>query len=231
MVDDLESSDPTLIDAIKKRAERTPLQYLLGEVGFYRESYKVTCAVLIPRPDTEMLVDYGVRNLPSGARFTDLCTGSGCVALSILNNTEKTAAVAVDISADALAVARENAESLGLSDRIELLLADALTYRAEECFAVFSNPPYVSEASYAELDAEIYKEPRIAFLGGPDGADFYRVITPLYKDKIDACGFIAYEIGYDQGKILRQIARENGMSCEIIPDLAGRDRVAVLRRK
>ena len=225
------SDSPAVLTAIERRSERVPLEYITGRADFYRESYKVTESVLIPRPDTEILVDYGVRNLPSGARFTDLCTGSGCVALSILNNTEKTAALAVDISADALAVARENAESLGLSDRIELLLADALTYRADECFAVFSNPPYVSEAAYRELDAEIYKEPRIAFLGGPDGADFYRVITPLYKDKIDARGFIAYEIGYDQGKILRQIAYENGMSCEIIPDLAGRDRVAVLRRK
>ena len=227
---DAASVSPEVEHAIKQRADRVPLEYITGHADFYRESYKVTEDVLIPRPDTEILVDYGVKNLPRGAHFLDLCTGSGCVALSILNNTEATTATAVDISEAALSLARENAAALSLSDRVRFLSADVLSLSPPDCFAVFSNPPYVSDAAYKKLDAEIYKEPKIAFVGGPDGADFYRVLTPLYKEKIEKDGFIAYEIGYDQGEILHKIARENGMSCEILPDLADRDRVAVLRR-
>ncbi len=222
---------PAVKEAIERRSARVPLEYITGRADFYRESYKVTEAVLIPRADTEILVDYGVKNLPRGVHFLDLCTGSGCVALSILNNTESTTATAVDISEAALLIARENADTLLISDRINFILANVLTCEPCECFAVFSNPPYVSEAAYRELDAEIYKEPSIAFLGGIDGTDFYRALTPMYKEKIDICGFIAYEIGFDQGDALRKIAEENGMYCEILPDLAGRDRVAVLRRK
>ena len=225
------SDSPELVSAIKRRCEREPIEYITGRADFYRESYKVSSAVLIPRPDTEILVDYGVKNLPRGAHFLDLCTGSGCIALSILNNTSGTTATAVDISEAALDVARENAMALSLSERVGFVRADVLSLTPEACFAVFSNPPYVSEAAYAGLDEEIYKEPKIAFLGGRDGADFYRVLTPLYKDKIDERGFIACEIGYDQAGVLREIAGENGMQCEILPDLAGRDRVAVLKRK
>lgn len=220
---------PEVAAAVAKRADRVPIEYITGRADFYRESYKVTEAVLIPRPDTEILVEYGVKNLPTGASFLDLCTGSGCVALSILNNTEKTRAVAIDISEAALAVAKENAVALSLDGRVSFLHSDALSFTPDPVFAVFSNPPYVSEAAYGALEPEIYREPKIAFLGGPDGADFYRAMTPKYKNVIDPCGFIAYEIGYDQGEILRKIAEDNGMSCEIIPDLAGRDRVAVLK--
>lgn len=227
---DSECESSEVAQAIERRADRVPIEYITGRADFFRESYKVTEAVLIPRPDTELLVDYGVKNLPTGASFLDLCTGSGCVALSILNNTESTRAVAVDISEAALAVARENAKALSLEDRVSLVLADALAFTPAPVFAVFSNPPYVSESAYMMLEPEIYREPKIAFLGGSDGADFYRAMTPKYKNVIDPRGFIAYEIGYDQGDILRKIAEDNGMSCEIIPDLAGRDRVAVLKR-
>lgn len=225
-----ECESDELIRAIERRAERIPLEYITGRADFYRESYKVSEAVLIPRSDTEILVDFGVKHLPYGAHFLDLCTGSGCVALSILNNTDGTTATAVDISEAALGVARENAEALSLTKRIEFIATDALTLPPKDCYAVFSNPPYVSDKAYKELEAEIFREPKIAFLGGEDGADFYRVITPVYKNKIAKEGFIAYEIGYDQGEILREIAEKNGMSCEILQDLGGRDRVAVLRR-
>lgn len=219
-----------VISAVKRRALREPLQYILGEVDFYRESYKVTPDCLIPRSDTEILVDTAIKNLPDGARFLDLCTGSGCIALSVLNNTRSTSATAVDISPRALSVAKENAERLGLSNRIEFKEADVTKKRAEgEFFAVLSNPPYVSEGAYKGLEAEIYFEPMEAFVGGEDGGDFYRAITPMYKDAILCGGFIAYEIGYDQAELLENIAEENGMSCEIIHDLSGNPRVALLR--
>ena len=220
-----------VISAIERRAKREPLQYIIGEVGFYREVYEVTAACLIPRSDTEILVDYAVKNIPRGARFIDLCTGSGCVAISTLKNTESTTAVALDLSKEALAVARKNAEKNGVSDRIGFINADVLSYEADgEFYAILSNPPYVTSAAYKSLEPEIYFEPRMAFVGGEDGLDFYRSITHAYKDRLAAGGFIAYEIGFDQGEALKSIAASEGMSCAIIKDFSQNDRVAVLKK-
>lgn len=222
--------DPELINMIERRANREPLQYIIGEVGFYREIYRVTPDCLIPRSDTEALVDYAVKNLPYGARFLDLCTGSGCVAISTLCNTRDTSAVAVDISEKTLDIARENADKNGVTDRIEFILCDLLSHEVDGRFhAILSNPPYVADQVYESLENEIFHEPRIAFVGGIDGGDFYRRLTPMYKEKIESDGFIAYEIGYDQGELLKKIAKDCEMSCEIIKDLSGNDRVAVLR--
>lgn len=230
LMHNIESDSPRLIEAVERRAKREPLQYIIGTAYFYREKYKVTPDCLIPRFDTEILVDYAVKNLPCGATFMDLCTGSGCVAISVLCNTEDTTAIAVDIDGGALAVAEENAHNNGVGDRIHLRRADLMQEVVDEpVFAVLSNPPYVSEEAYQGLEGEIFCEPAHAFLGGEGGGDFYRHLTPIYKEKIEKEGFIAYEIGYDQADLLRSIAKENEMSCEIIKDLSGNDRVAVLK--
>lgn len=229
---DLSCDKLEVISAIERRSKREPLQYIIGEVDFYREKYLVSPDCLIPRSDTEILVDYAVKSIPSGAVFLDVCTGSGCVALSILNNTEKTRAAAIDISEAALSVARKNAERLSLSHRIGFQRKDALKEASKgDFFAVVSNPPYVSRDAYKNLEKEIYFEPAEAFIGGEDGADFYRILTPLYKEIIPQNGFIAYEIGYDQAKALENIAKLENMAIEIIKDLSGNDRVAVLRKK
>ena len=125
-------------EAVIRRSRREPLQYILGEVGFYNELYKVTPDCLIPREDTELLVDLAIKRIPSGKSFIDLCTGSGCIALSVLNNTKDTFATLVDISEGALSVAAENAERLGLTDRCRLLLADA-TLKTDERAAQSGN--------------------------------------------------------------------------------------------
>ena len=230
LMSEVESDSPRLSDAVYRRARREPLQYITGVAYFYREKYKVTPDCLIPRFDTEMLVDYAVKNLPGGALFADLCTGSGCVAISVLCNTDLTSAIAVDIDAAALKVAEENAEENGVSERISFRRLDLMSEQLEErVYAVLSNPPYVSDEAYRGLEGEIFHEPPHAFVGGIDGGDFYRRMTPIYKEKIDEGGFIAYEIGYDQADLLRSIAEEQGMSCEIIKDLSHNDRVAILR--
>lgn len=219
-----------LISAINKRVLRVPLQYIIGSVGFYNEEYEVSDACLIPRQDTEILVDYAVKNIPDGERFLDACTGSGCVGISTLKNTVGTTALLVDLSLDALKIAKRNAEKNGVLDRAEFCSADLLSEIADgEYFAVLSNPPYVTESAYESLEREIYYEPKMAFVGGRDGLDFYRRLTSVYKSRIKAKGFIAYEIGYDQGQALREIAESENMTCEIIKDLSGNDRVAVLR--
>lgn len=217
--------------ALMKRAERIPLEYIIGYADFYKESYFVSEDCLIPRNDTEILVDYAVKNIPDGASLVDLCTGSGCVALSVLNNTKKTTAIAVDISEAALGIARKNSDALHLLDRIEIMRADALEKAVcDACYALLSNPPYVTEDEYPTLSREIHNEPKIAFVGGRDGLDFYKRITELYRDVIDDCGFIAFEIGYKQAEGLRKIAERHRMTCEILTDLSGNDRVAVLRK-
>ncbi len=225
------SSDlPELLCAVKRRAEREPLQYILGEVDFYRESYEITPDCLIPRQETELLVDFAVKNIPSGKKFIDLCTGSGCIAVSTLCNTKDTYALAVDLSKGALRVAEKNAERNGVPDRINFLCKDVLKEPvADSAFAVLSNPPYVTEAAYSTLAPEIYKEPKMAFLAGEDGLIFYRTIISLYNDKIEKGGFFAFEIGYDQGDSLREIAKLHGMSVQIIKDYSGHDRIAVLK--
>ena len=231
LIGDAECDLPALSDALERRAKGEPLQYILGFADFYRERYTVTPACLIPRSDTELLVDIAVKSIPEGERFADLCTGSGCVGISTLKNTKNTRAVLADISSEALAVAEKNSIDNGVFERVELLQADLLRELPEgEFFAFLSNPPYVSESAYGGLSREIYSEPEIAFVGGVDGADFYRSFTPRLKEKIKDGGFIAYEIGYDQADILRKIAEDNSLRCEIFKDLSGNDRVAVLRK-
>lgn len=223
-----------LINAVRRRAKREPLQHIIGKVGFYREEYIVSPNALIPRADTEHLVDYAVRHLPRGARFLDICTGSGCIAISTLANTEDTTAVALDISAPALKLAKKNASVNGVADRLELLSADILN-DGESLYgsydAVLSNPPYIAEDVYVGLAPEIFAEPRIAFVGGEDGLVFYRAIVPTAKRLITDEGFIALEIGYDQAEALKLIAEENDLSAEIIKDWSGNDRVIVLRKR
>lgn len=221
-----------LCTAIERRKKREPLQYIIGEVDFYRESYKVTPDCLIPRQDTEILVDYAVKHIPSGAHFIDLCTGSGCVAISTLKNTSDTSALAVDISDSALSLARYNADKNGVSERISFASADVLDKPiCDKVFAVLSNPPYVTEEAYQSLDPEIYFEPKIAFVGGKSGTAFYERIIELYKDIISESGFIGFEIGYDQADALRALADSSKMTCEIIKDYSQNDRLAILKKK
>lgn len=231
LINPLFSSDSEeLIGAARRRELREPLQYIIGEVGFYRETYKVSPACLIPRSDTELLVDFAVKNIPSGKHFADLCCGSGCVGISTLRNTVGTTALLADISADALEITRENAKRCEVLDRAEIVCLDVLADAPCGTFyAVLSNPPYVTDAEYESLEPEIYKEPKCAFVGGADGADFYRTLTPIYKSKLEDGGFIAYEIGYRQAQLISDIAENNLMSCEILRDLSGNPRVAVLR--
>ena len=227
---DIESD--ALTEAVARRAAREPLQYIIGKAYFYREEYIVNKSCLIPRQDTEILVDYAVKHIPRGEYFLDLCTGSGCIGISTLKNTEGTRATLADLSFDALSVARLNAEENGVFDRCDLKVADVCRGAlCDSCFAVLSNPPYVTEEAYAGLEDEIGFEPRMAFVGDDEGLMFYKRLTPIYRNVIADEGFIAYEIGYDQGEALYKIAEENSMTCEIIKDLSGNDRVAVLRKQ
>lgn len=220
--------------AIKRRAAREPLQYIIGEVAFFNESYRVGPDCLIPRPDTEILVEYAVKHIPEGKRFIDLCTGSGCIAISTLCSTVGTTAAAVDISETALEVASVNAESNGVSERLTLLCRDLLSPSplpvGEKYYAVLSNPPYIASEVYEGLEPELFFEPRQALVAEDGGRRFYDLLVPLGLSILEDGGFLAFEIGYDQAEHLRALAREYGAEAEIIKDYSGNDRVAVIRR-
>ena len=232
---DAEAEDARIEPYLLRRERHEPMAYILGEQGFYRESYLVSPETLIPREDTEILVDDAVRRLPKGARFADLCTGSGCIALSVLNNTEGTTAVAVDLSEGALKVARKNAERLGLSERVRFAQADVLSdalssvLSSEAPFdAILCNPPYIPREVYETLAPEIFFEPESAFVGEEEGMIFYRVLASALRPMLKAGGFLSFEIGYDQAERMRALAKESGYDAEILKDLSGNSRVALL---
>ena len=227
------SSDPesqAADGAVLRRANGEPLQYIIGKTTFFNEEYFVSPDCLIPRSDTEILVELAIKNLKDGDRFIDLCTGSGCIAVSTLKNTKSTSALALDISEGALKIAKRNAEHNGVTKRLDFVLADAFEYTPCEVFdAVLSNPPYIERSVYQTLKREIFHEPKIALLAEELGLAFYKRLIPLYKSRVKRGGFMAFEIGYDQGNALIEIAKENGLCAKIIKDYGGNDRVAFIR--
>ena len=226
-----ESSEEELLQAVERRAAREPLQYILGSVGFYREEYKVTPDCLIPRSDTEILVDYAVKHIPEGEVLADLCCGSGCIGISTVKNTKNTHCDSYDISDGALTLTKENARLNGVAKRLTVTKKDLLNEELErEYFAILSNPPYIPRSVYEKLEKEIFSEPEIAFVGGEDGLIFYERLIPVCIKRLKEGGFVAFEIGYDQGESLRKLANEHGLSFELIKDYSGNDRVVVLRK-
>lgn len=211
--------------AVRRLQDREPLAYVLGEWYFYGETYRVSPACLVPRPETEHLVEELIKRLPQNAVFADLCTGSGCIAISTLAHRPDCRAVAVDLSEEALALARENAVLNGVSDRISFLHADVLAGDAlgDEVYdALVSNPPYIVSEVIDTLEPEVLREPRMALDGGEDGLSFYRVLVSEYRNNVKTGGFLLFEIGYDQGEALKALC-----PCEIRKDYSGNDRVAV----
>ncbi len=223
-----------LEDAVIKRCSHYPLQYILGYWDFCHETYRVTKDTLIPRQDTERLVETAVSLLPEGGRLIDLCTGSGCVAISTLASRKDCRAVAVDIFENTLAVARENAESNGVGDRIGFVCADVLKpefmNELGDFDLILSNPPYIETEQLSELDAELCYEPRAALDGGTDGLTFYRVIIENYGRFLRTDGAMLFEIGWDQGEEIKDISEAVGFQCKIYKDYGGNDRVAYLTK-
>lgn len=220
--------------AVEKRRQREPLQYLIGTWPFYRQEYEVSPACLIPRSDTEILVEEAIGRLPQNAFFADLCTGSGCIAVSVLAERRDTHALAVDLSLEALELAERNAVRNGVSDRMVIKTADVLQFSAEAFeqlprpHAILSNPPYIRTSVLKELAPEVGFEPQMALNGGEDGLIFYRALLEIASKWLDPNGFCLFEIGYDQGNDLRELAQNAGFSCAVRKDFGGCDRVAIL---
>jgi len=224
-------SGDTLKQALERRLAREPLQYILGKWWFYRECYEVSPACLVPRSDTELLVEEAIRLLPQGAQFLDLCTGSGCVAISTLANRPDLTAHAVDLFDDTLALAARNAARNGVADRITFARADVLQAPtlAARFDAILANPPYIQDAVVPTLQREVQHEPSAALCGGADGLDFYRSILKNWQTVLKTGGFLLLEIGYDQADALRVLAAAYGRNATVKRDLGGNDRVVLLQ--
>lgn len=227
-------------EMIKKRVLRVPVAQILGEKEFMGLTFKVTADTLVPRPDTEILVQAAVDRLKAMAgeeplRFADIGTGSGAICLSVLHYLSDTVADTVDISPAARAVAEENAASLGLADRITFHTGDLLQPLSGISFAaILSNPPYIPEADIAKLAPEVrLKEPHTALSGGQDGLDFYRRLAKEAPAMLVPGGFTAFEVGIHQAGDVADLLKANPLidRTEILPDYAGIDRVVVGWRK
>lgn len=224
-----------LEDALQKREHHVPLQYILGKWDFYRQTYIVDENCLIPRSDTEILVEKAIELLPTNACFVDLCTGSGCIAISTLAERMDTTAVMVDKYPSTLEIASKNAVLNRVDNRLVPMLFDVLNEEnrlyGKQFDAILSNPPYIRPEVIETLSPEVKKEPYVALYGGDDGLIFYNKIIRDYSVFLKKDGFMLFEIGYDQANDIYRIADQNGFTCEIFKDYGGNDRVALLKRK
>lgn len=216
---------------IDRRTKREPLQHITGEQEFMGYSFCVNKHVLIPRQDTEILVGEALGVTESGMQILDMCTGSGCVLLSILKMAAKRYKVSdltgtgADISEKALAVAEENARRLSV--QAQFTVSDLFAEIDGKYDLIVSNPPYIRTAVIRELQKEVKNyDPAIALDGKEDGLYFYRRIIKDSVDHIDCGGHLLFEIGYDQGEAVSELMKQAGYSSVIVKkDLAGLDRV------
>lgn len=212
---------------IEQRCSHVPLQYLTGVQEFMGLTFKVNEHVLIPRQDTEILVEEAMRRLHDGMRILDVCTGSGCIILSLLHYSNDTTGVGLDISSKALEIAKKNAEALEKAGRVCFLQSDLFEAVDEKFDMIVSNPPYIATEVIETLMPEVRDyEPRIALDGMTDGLSFYRSIIEEAGKYLKRGGQLFFEIGYDQARAVSELMKQKHYTeIEVKKDYAGLDRV------
>lgn len=217
---------------IRQRAEHIPLQQLTGEQDFMGLTFNVNEHVLIPRQDTEILVEEVLKELHDGMRVLDMCTGSGCILLSLLHYSNDCEGLGVDLSAEALEVAGRNVLKVLTPEKAEHahFLQSDLFEKVEGKFEIIvSNPPYIASAEVEKLMPEVRDhEPRMALDGTEDGLYFYRRIIEEAGRHLVSSGMLFFEIGYDQGQAVSELMRTEGYrEVQVVQDYAGLDRVVL----
>ncbi len=198
-------------ELIRRRADREPVSRIIGAREFYGRRFRVTPAVLDPRPDTETLVEAALKRMPPSARVLDLGTGSGAIIVTLLAERSDATGLATDISSEALAVARENAAALGVAERLAFLEAPWFDGIGERFDLVVSNPPYIPRADIAALSADVRNfDPLLALVGGSDGLDPYRAIAAGAAARLKPGGSVAVEIGAGQADSVEGIFAASG---------------------
>ncbi|MEG6585179.1 peptide chain release factor N(5)-glutamine methyltransferase [Dendrosporobacter sp. 1207_IL3150] len=223
-------------EAVKKRAARLPVAYITGHKEFMGLDFCVTPAVLIPRPDTEVLVEAALKRLKDTDQpeILDIGTGSGAIVVSVLANIITARGTAVDISEKALAIAKVNAEKNNVAERLQFYQGDIYQPVQGRIYdAILSNPPYIPNEDISTLAPEVRQEPALALAGGQDGLDFYRRIINDASKYLKPGGFIALEVGIHQARPVASLAESiSELSFDsIISDYGGIERVVILKRK
>ena len=225
---------------VERRAGGEPAQYIVGSQDFYGRTFRVTPAVLIPRPETELLIEAALAVMNADARICDVGTGSGCIAITLLCERKDARAVAIDVSEEALNIARENASEQSVGTRIEFVRSDCFTAldRKPDLFnlsfdLILSNPPYVSANMLPGLQREVRDhEPQVALSPGEDGLSVIRRLLNDSPRFLRENGHLIMEIGFDQGEAVQQLVDENVWTLkEIRPDLQCIPRIVVLQKK
>lgn len=230
---DFDFTSAEMEQTVSKRVERYPLQYLFGKWEFCGLTFRVNENCLIPRPDTEVIVEAAMRHLPKGGKVLDLCTGTGCIIAAVLKLSGNTDGAAVELYHDTAEMARLNLRELGL-DGVTVIEGDATTdlFDHDVKFDVITaNPPYVTADEMNELEPELAHEPAHALTDGGDGMSILCEIIRIYKNHLTAGGAMILEHGWKQGEQICQLAEENGMTYEPVFDYGGHCRGAILKHK
>ena len=222
--------EATLDDFLNRRARREPVSHIIGRKGFWKILLQVNKNVLTPRPETEVIVDEVLRAFPEQISFNmlDLGVGSGTILLAVLAERPAGKGLGIDVSEEALAVARENAANLDLAGRVALMRGDWTNGLGDDSFdLVVSNPPYIATHVIESLEPEVRDhEPRLALDGGPDGLDAYRFLAGEILRVLKPGAMFAVEIGYDQSEAVETLFKEaGGQNVRTIKDLSVHDRV------
>ena len=237
------SSDSALTDkindAVSRRCSREPLQYILGSWNFMGLDFEVTEDCLIPREDTELLCECAISRMPEGASFLDLCTGSGCIAVSVAHHRPDVSVSALEKYPQTLNVARKNAKALlGGKRSVRFVEADVTShisalgnFGAEKFDFIASNPPYVTVSEMDLLAPELAFEPRHALTDEGDGLSIIRAIIRIYPAFLKENGCLAIEHGSTQGEAVRALFKEAGYDSETLCDLGGKARVTIMQNK
>ena len=225
-----------LQNLVERRTVGEPLQYIIAQQEFFKLGFEVTPDVLIPRPETELIVETALELLQNdpGPYFADIGTGSGCIAISMLNELPAARAIATDISRAALRVARRNAERHRVTDRLVLLESDGLSaLDVNESFSLIaSNPPYVSEDEVKSVQREVSYEPRAALAAGSDGLSVIRRLVREAPPFLRPGGYFVFEIGFGQSDAVERLVDQSAWKLvEIREDLQGIPRTFVLQKK
>lgn len=217
------------VDYISRRPNNEPIQYILGYAYFRGLKLLVREGVLIPRPETEMLVELALKELDvAKAKILDLCCGSGCIACSVANEVKDAKIVAVDVSSSAVDCAKENIEQLNLTDRVDVVEADMTKDLpiGNDFDMIICNPPYVPTEVYNNLDTEVLDfEPKLALEAGPEGLDYLPSIIKLAKSYLKTGGLIALELHENHVQKASEIAKKEGLvNIKTLKDLANKNR-------